>query len=596
MAEFITVSQLTKTIGTRTLLDNVSVTLSTDQKIGIIGRNGAGKTTFFHIVLGTDEATSGTITQSAGLTIGYLRQHDDFSDSEATLAWMERTSGAPAWECAKAAHAFGITDAQLDQSPLALSGGYRMRVKLATITASEPNMLMLDEPTNYLDLSTLLLLERFINTFSGGVLLISHDREFLRRTCDHTLEVASGKLDLFPGTIDDYIAYKSERLAHAEAFNRNVEKKQEHLERFITRFRAKASKATQAQSKMKQLEKLQKVEIDAPLSTARIKFPLQERKKGTALDVMDLAIGYPNKHVAGPVNVSIERGQRIAVLGDNGQGKSTFLKTIAETLRPLNGRVKWGFGTQIGYFAQHVYEELNQPLTIVQYLEKEADPSVPRQQVLDTAGSLLFSGDDMHKSLSVLSGGERARVLLAKIILSNPTVMLLDEPTNHLDFETVELLGESLKDYAGTVLFISHDRTFISEVATGVIHVADGKIRNFPGPFDEFLSYLKNVVASQLISDSPKPTSKKQASAVLSGKAQRELTKKMQGIERKVEKLEAEKKQIHRLFALEPLGYSEEKTNRLEAIDAELASLESDWFTMNERLSMSKGSDNVTEA
>lgn len=584
MAEFITVNQLTKTIGTRTLLDNASVTLSTDQKVGIIGRNGAGKTTFFHIVLGTDEATSGTITRSGGLQIGYLRQHDDFSDDEGTLAWMERTSGAPSWECAKAAHAFGINDTQLEGSPLALSGGFRMRVKLATITASEPNMLMLDEPTNYLDLSTLLLLERFINTFAGGVLLISHDREFLRRTCDHTLEVASGKLELFPGTIDDYIESKAERLAHAEAFNRNVEKKQEHLEKFITRFRAKASKATQAQSKMKQLEKLQKVEIDAPLSTARIKFPIQDRKKGTALDVVDLAIGYPEKHVAGPVNLSVERGQRIAVLGDNGQGKSTFLKTIAESLKPLKGRVKWGFGTQIGYFAQHVYEELNQPLTIVQYLENEADSSVPRQQVLDTAGSLLFSGDDMHKSLSVLSGGERARVLLAKIILSNPTVMLLDEPTNHLDFETVELLADSLKDYAGTVLFISHDRTFIGKVATGVIHVADGKIRNFPGPFDEFVSYLKNVVASQMIVDAPKVTVKKKEGAVLSGKALRELNKKRQTVERKIEKLEAEKKQIHRLFALEPLGYSEEKTNRLDAIDGELTTLEEEWFALNDRI------------
>jgi len=586
MPEFITVNQLTKTIGTRTLLDKASVTLSTDQKIGVIGRNGAGKTTFFHLVLGMDEPTSGTVTRSGGLRVGHLRQHDDFTETESALRWMERTSEAPEWECAKAAHSFGISDERLAASPLEMSGGYRMRLKLAAINAAEPNMLMLDEPTNYLDLSTLLLLERFLGTFEGGVLLISHDREFLRRTCDHTLEVASGKLELFPGDIDAYFEYKAERIAHAESFNRNVEKKQEHLERFITRFRAKASKATQAQSKMKQLEKLQKVEIDAPMATAKIRFPFQEKKKGMALDLTGLVIGYPDKTVAGPVNLSIDRGQRIAVLGDNGQGKSTFLKTIAETLPALKGKVKWGFGTQIGYFAQHVYEELNQPLTVFEYLEREADTSVTKQQVMDTAGSLLFSGDDMHKSLSVLSGGERARVLLAKIILSNPTVMLLDEPTNHLDFETVELLAESLTEYAGTVLFISHDRAFIGEVATGVVHVSDGMIRNFPGPFDEFVSYLKGIVAAQVVIDAPKSAGNKASSGpvVLSSKAIRELNKKVATIEKKTEKLELEKKQIINFFALDPIGISDEKTSRLEAIEGELKQLEADWFEINEKL------------
>lgn len=585
MAEFITVNQLTKIIGIRTLLEKTSVTLSTEQKIGVIGRNGAGKTTFFQIILGADEPTSGTITRSGGLRVGHLRQHDDFTEEEPALQWMERTCGAPEWECAKAAHSFGLSDERLAASPLDMSGGFRMRLKLAAISAAEPNMLMLDEPTNYLDLSTLLLLERFLGTFAGGVLLISHDREFLRRTCNHTLEVASGKLDLYPGDIDSYMDYKAEKVSHAESFNRNVEKKQEHLEKFITRFGAKASKASQAQSKMKQLEKLQKVEIDAPIATAKIRFPMQERKKGMALDITKLVIGYPDKRVAGPVNLSIDRGRRVAVLGDNGQGKSTFLKTIAGSLKPLEGTVNWGFGTQIGYFAQHVYEELNQPLTVLQYLDREADTSVTRQQVMDTAGSLLFSGNDMHKSLSVLSGGERARVLLAKIILSNPTVMLLDEPTNHLDFETVELLAAGLRDYAGTVLFISHDRTFIGEVATGVVHVSEGTIRNFPGLFEDFVYYLKGIVAAQSGEESDKPDVKKPAPAeVLSSKTARELSKKLATIEKKMEKLEVEKKQLVNFFALDPLGVSDEKSARLTGIDVELKKLEAEWFGINERL------------
>jgi ATP-binding cassette subfamily F protein 3 len=312
---------------------------------------------------------------------------------------------------------------------------------------------------------------------------------------------------------------------------------------------------------------------------------LQERKKGMALDITKLVIGYPDKRVAGPVNLSIDRGRRVAVLGDNGQGKSTFLKTIAGSLTPLEGSVKWGFGTQIGYFAQHVYEELNQPLTVLQYLEREADTSVTRQQVMDTAGSLLFSGDDMHKSLSVLSGGERARVLLAKIILSNPTVMLLDEPTNHLDFETVELLAAGLRDYAGTVLFISHDRTFIGEVATGVVHVSEGTIRNFPGLFEDFVYYLKGIVAAQSGEEPATPDVKKTAPAeVLSSKVARELSKKLVTTEKKMEKLEVEKKQLVNFFALDPLGVSDEKSARLLGIDVELKKLETEWYGINERL------------
>ncbi len=589
MAEFITVSQLTKTIGVRTILEDASVTLSTDQKIGVVGRNGAGKTTFFHIVLGTESATSGTITQSAGLRIGYLRQHDDFSDTETALDWMVRTTDHPDWLCAKHAHEFNISDVQLAASPLAMSGGYRMRLKLAAIAATEPNMLLLDEPTNYLDLSTLLLLERFIESFVGGVLLISHDREFLRKTCNCTLEVALGKLTLFPGTIDDYFEYKAEQLSHAEAYNRNVEKKQEHLERFITRFRAKASKASAAQSKMKQLEKLQKVEIDAPIATAKIRFPTQVRRKGPALDVVQLVIGYPDKRVAGPVNLGIERGQRIAVLGDNGQGKSTFLKTIAESLTPLDGTVKWGHGTEIGYFAQHVYEELNNPYTIVEYLEREADPSVTKQQVMDTAGSLLFSGDDMHKPLAVLSGGERARVLLARIILSNPTVMLLDEPTNHLDFETVELLAQGLRDYAGTILFISHDRAFIRQVATGVIHVSDGYIRNFPGPFDEFVLYLKSIIASESVIEVPDAKPAAPAKGPSSAKERRELTKAIAMLENKLAKLEKEKESLNQFFATDPLGVSDEKSARLSVVLAEIGRCETEWIRVNAALNGEEG-------
>ncbi len=494
----IQIENLSLHYGPRVIFDQASVTFSAGQKIAVIGRNGAGKSTLCKLILGEIEADDGKITHGYNLHLSYLQQKDPFLEGETVREFLERYSEKLSWECDYMAHRFGLNNDQLELQISALSGGYQMRVKLAGMLLRDPNFLILDEPTNYLDLNTLLFLERFLQEFDGAFLVVSHDREFLKRTCDMTLEIERGKIDLYRGDIESYFEYKTEQLAQAEAHNKNVERKRKQLQEFVDRFGAKASKAASAQSKRKQIERLVSVKIENPLSTVKIKLPQISPKKGPALTVENMAIGYPEKRVAGRITLQVDKGQHVAILGDNGQGKSTFLKTIAEELSPLSGEYSWSSTLTIGYYAQHVFQYLDERDTVLDALENMADPSVKRQEVLDIAGSFLFGGDEVKKRIKVLSGGERARVCLAGLLLSKSDVLLLDEPTNHLDFETVEALASALQSYAGTVFFISHDRTFVNTLATAIIEVKDGKVALYPGTYPDYVYHLEQVIDSEL--------------------------------------------------------------------------------------------------
>ena len=484
--------------GTREILDEVNCTFSYDQKIGVIGRNGAGKSTLCKIIIGEEEADEGSVNFSSELRLAYLEQKDPFKPEEIVLDFLSRYSGALDWECCKMAASFGL-DLDSVYGPIsALSGGYQMRVKLTAMLLKDPNFLILDEPTNYLDLNTLLFLERFLQGYDGSYLIVSHDREFLKKTCDHTLEVERGKAFLYKGDVEAYFEYKELKASQVDSFNKNVEKKKEHLQSFVDRFGSKASKAASAQSKLKQIAKLKTIEIGHPLSTVKIKLPIVPVKKGLALETHALAIGYPNKRVAGKISLQVTKGQHVAILGDNGQGKTTFLKTITEDLAPLEGKFEWGHGVTVGYYAQHVFQRLNDKMNVYECLESLAHKDTHRQVILDMAGSFLFSGDEVKKKVSVLSGGERARLCLAGLLLSRCDVLLLDEPTNHLDFETVEALAGALQEYNGTVLFISHDRTFVNVVASSIIEVKDGKVQLYPGIYEDYVYHLQTLMEEQL--------------------------------------------------------------------------------------------------
>ncbi len=484
--------------GIRKILEDASVTFTYHQKIAVIGRNGAGKSTLCKIILGEEEPTTGTVHFSSDLRLSYLEQQDPFTPDELVLEFLARYSGAEEWECGRMGARFGIDQDQLYMPIGSLSGGYQMRVKLTAMMLKDPNFLILDEPTNYLDLSTLVFLEKFLQSFRGSFLIVSHDREFLKKTCKQTLEVEHGKLNLYNGDIESYLAYKEAQLEQSLQHNKTVERQRKHLQTFVDRFGSKASKAASAQSKLKQISKLETIEIEHALSTVHIKMPQVAEKKGLALECTNLAIGYPEKRVAGKISFQINRGSRNAILGDNGQGKTTFLKAISGELTPLEGGFEWGYGIRVGYYAQHVYQRLNGEDTVYECLEEMASDDTPRQAILDMAGSFLFGGDEVKKKVSVLSGGERARLCLAGMLLSKYDVLLLDEPTNHLDFETVEALAQALKKYHGTLFLISHDRTFVSVVATAIIEVKNGCVQLYPGTYEEYVYSLELAADQQL--------------------------------------------------------------------------------------------------
>jgi ATP-binding cassette subfamily F protein 3 len=487
MASLLQITKAHKSYGDQVLLDGADAVLSDNIKVGFIGRNGAGKSTLLRVLLGEEELDSGEIVRSSSLRLGYLRQHDPFLPDETALAFLMRDSDQPNWKCGEVAGQFELKGAYLEGPIAKLSGGWQTRVKLAALLLHEPNLLLLDEPTNFLDLRTQILLEHFLQSHRSACLIVSHDRAFLSATCDHTLDLSRGKLTTFPGKVDAYLEFQKERRVHEERQNASLLTKRRHLEDFIARNKARASTAALAQSKSKQLEKLELTEIVRDEPTANIRAPRIEPRRGHALRCRDLAIGYPERQIASDVHLEIDHGSRAAVVGDNGQGKTTFLRTVVDSLKPLAGEVRWGFGCQIGVYAQHVYTSLPESQTVLEYLHKQAAFGKKDQEVLEVAGSFLFRRKHVDKPISVLSGGERARLCLAGLMLGQHNILILDEPGNHLDVDTVEALAEALMAYEGTVIFTSHDRHFTKRVATCIVEVRDGRVTNYNGQYDAYL-------------------------------------------------------------------------------------------------------------
>lgn len=475
-----------KSYGDQVLLDGADATISDDTKVGFVGRNGAGKSTLLRVLLGEEELDSGEVVRHPSLRLGYLRQHDPFLPGETALEYLMRDSEQPDWRCGEVAGQFEIKGAYLDGPIAKLSGGWQTRLKLAALLLHEPNLLVLDEPTNFLDLRTQILLEHFLRDFRAACLIVSHDRAFLGATCNHTLGLSRGKLTYFPGKVDAFLEFQRENRERDERANAAIMAKRRHLEDFIARNKARAATAGLAQSKAKALEKLETVEVLGDEPTAHIRAPRVEARKGIALRCRDLAIGYPDRQIASNVQLEIDYGSRVAVVGDNGQGKTTFLRTVVDSLKPLAGEVKWGHGCKLGVYAQHVYTTLPEKDTVLEYLQQKGKGR-KIQEVLEVAGALLFRGSHVDKPISVLSGGERARVCLAGLLLSDYNVLILDEPGNHLDVDTVEALVDALLEYQGTVIFTSHDRHFTKKVATGIVEVRDGQVALYSGKYDDYV-------------------------------------------------------------------------------------------------------------
>ena len=584
MAVLFQIRNAYKAYGDQILLDNAEATITDDAKIGFVGRNGAGKSTLLKILLGEEELDAGEVIRHPRLRVGYLRQHDPFHEGESAMDFLMRDSEQPDWKCGEVAGQFELKGDYLFGPVKSLSGGWQTRVKLSALLLHEPNLLLLDEPTNFLDLRTQILLEHFLQNFKQACLMVSHDRTFLAKTCQHTLDLSAGKLTMYPGKIAKFLEFQNERTQQAIRENQATLAKQKQLEKFINKNRANANTASQARSKQKQLDRLKLNEVAAQQATAYIQAPIVEPKQGTAVRCESLAIGYPDHEVATDIHLEIEHQQRAAIVGDNGQGKTTLLRTLVGSLDPKGGTLRWGHNIKIGTYAQHVYTSLDPTDTVLEYLEYQAMPGTTDQQVLAVAGSLLFRDDHVHKKVKVLSGGERARLCMAGLLLGDYNVLVLDEPGNHLDVETVEALAEALLIYKGTVIFTSHDRHFMGRVATTVIEVRDGTARDYMNNYDAYLLSINQEIeqgdrstSSQKI---PKNSDKK--SGKVSQNEQRALRKKIKAIERKIANLDDEKKALTaKMTETTDAAEALELHEKIEAIALDLAAAENEWLELN---------------
>ena len=592
MATLLQITNAHKSYGDQVLLDGADATIPDNVKIGFIGRNGAGKSTLLRILLGEEELDGGEVFRHPNLRLGYLRQHDPFLPGETALEFLMRDSEQPDWRCGEVAGRFEIKGAYLDGPVAKLSGGWQTRLKLAALLLHEPNLLMLDEPTNFLDLRTQILLEHFLRDFRAGCLIVSHDRAFLAATCTHTLGLSRGKLTSYPGKVDAYLQFEKERREHDERVNEGVLAKRRHLEDFIARNKARASTAALAQSKAKALEKLELVEVTADEPTASIQAPRVEPRKGAAVRCRNVAIGYPERKIAEGIDLEIDHGTRAAIVGDNGQGKTTFLRTLVESLKPLAGDVRWGHGCKVGVYAQHVYTTLAGDWTVIDYLQSKGRGR-KIQEILQVAGALLFRGSHVDKPISVLSGGERARLCLAGLLLSDFNVLVLDEPGNHLDVDTVEALMDALVEYEGTVIFTSHDRHFTSRVATSVVEVREGRVVTYPGRYADYLHRVEKEVEAgereEAVRLAKAPAEVAKASARPAPRAARrtekEIRKEMKAVERTIAALDEQKKAASaKLMDCTNAAESLRLHNEVAALTAQLDPAEEKWLALQEEL------------
>ena len=592
MAVLLDIKNASKRYGEQVLLDAASATITDDGKVGFIGRNGAGKSTLLRVILGEEELDGGEIVRHPRLRLGYLRQHDPFLPGETVIDFLKRDSGRPDWKCGEVAGQFEIKGPTLAGPVHDLSGGWQTRVKLAALLLHEPNLLLLDEPTNFLDLRTQILLEHFLRGFDEACLIVSHDRAFLGATCDHTLDLSRGKLTTFPGKVDAFLEHQAERRLHAERANASVLARKRDLEDFIARNKARASTASRAKSKSRELERLELEEVAADEPTAAIQCPAIQPRKGPAARCTNLVIGYGDHAVAKDIDVEIVHGSRAAIVGDNGQGKTTFLRTLVDSLSPLSGHVKWGYGCELGIYAQHVYTSLPPEQTVLGYLERAAAVGTKSQRILDVAGAMLFRGKAVEKRVEVLSGGERARLCMAGLLLGSSNVLILDEPGNHLDVETVDALARALVDYAGTVIFTSHDRSFVRAVATSVIEVKDGRVVHYSGSYEHYLAAMnREIDAEEEATGRAKPAKKPARPGAAArekatpGRSDRDLRREIGNLERTIARLDADKKRVNAaLLGTTDVEAAMKLHAELTEVTAKLTAAEENWLALQEQL------------
>ena len=484
---------VTKTYGSQVVFSELAFAMSRGERLGLVGKNGHGKSTLFRLILGVEDPDEGRIVIPARYRVGHLEQHLHFTE-DTLLA--EGALGLPAdekemlYKVESILFGLGFTAEDLERSPQEFSGGYQIRLNLAKLLVSEPNLLLLDEPTNYLDIVSVRWLERFLRAWKNELIIITHDRAFMDRVTTHTMGIHRQKLRKVKGdTTKLYEQLELEEVIH-EKTRKNELKKRVEIERFIDRFRSQAHKAQLVQSRIKALERMPKLDELSDIESLDFRFTYAPFPAKTNLDVRKVSFAYADgPTLIDSLGFSVEKGDRIAVIGKNGKGKSTLLKLIARELDPRDGEIKRHPETRIGYFGQTNISRLS-PVATVEDEVQNANPSLSRTIVRGICGLMMFSGDTAEKKVSVLSGGEKSRTLLGKILAQPSNVLLLDEPTSHLDMDSIEALVEALEKYAGAVVIVTHSEMILRRVARKLVYFQAGTARCYPGTYDEFLERI----------------------------------------------------------------------------------------------------------
>ena len=548
----ISLDNLTVSYGGWTLFDNISFLINPKDRIGLVGRNGAGKTTLLRIITGEQQPTSGHVTLNGECTIGYLPQTMRVADTttlaeetakafdevlrlEAEIASLtreiaERTDYESAGyeqllhrlnDAQDHYHILGgdTREADIEKTLLGLgfkrtdfgratsefSGGWRMRIELAKLLLRRPSIFLLDEPTNHLDIESIQWLEEYLKNYNGAVLLISHDRAFLDNVTNRTVELSLGKVTDYKVSYSKYVVLRAERRAQQMAAYENQQRMIEKTEEFIEKFRYKPTKSNQVQSRIKQLERLERLEIEEEdLSTLNIKFPPAPRSGQIVAEINEAGMSFGTKHVFSGANFIIEKGDKIALVGRNGEGKTTLARMLIGQLTPTEGSVRLGANVNIGYYAQNQDDLMDGEFTVYDTLDRVAVGDI-RTRLRDILGAFLFRGEDIDKKVKVLSGGERARLAMARMMLEPRNLLVLDEPTNHMDMRSKDILKNAIMKYDGTVVVVSHDREFLDGMVEKVYEFRDGGVKEYLGGIYYFLEKRKIESLREIERRDPSP-------------------------------------------------------------------------------------------
>jgi ATP-binding cassette subfamily F protein 3 len=574
----IQITNVSKSYGTQVLFENITVTLGRGERVGFVGRNGTGKSTLFKLLLREESEDAGDITFPKNYKVGTLKQHLHFTEptilAECLLAIKEDERDWGQYKVEKMLHGLGFKTSDFPRPPSDFSGGYQIRLNLAKVLLSEPNCLLLDEPTNYLDIVSMRWLTRFLREFEGEMMLITHDRGFMDEVTTHTMGLWRQKLMKIPGSSQKYFEQIILEEEIYEKTRLNSDKKRKELEEFVARFKAKASKAAQAQSRMKLLEKMPEMESLGLISSLEFEFNHKECPGKVLMEVKDVAFGYTDL-LFKDLTFPILKGDKIAIIGKNGKGKSTLLNVLAGELQPKRGEVSRNVNLLMGHFGQTNINRLSLENSVEDEIAS-ADPGLPMQRVRSICGTMMFSGDLAKKKIKVLSGGERSRVLLGKLLARPTNLLLLDEPTNHLDQESVESLTMELQTYPGAVIIVTHSEGMLRDVAKSLVVFHHNKVEFLRENYDDFLKKIgweeeeEDDEAPPVVEEkiSYQEAKRLRAEAVIErSRALAPMKKKMEILEKDIMKLEIEQMELEKdlidLSAGGSSGNFQEKSLRL---------------------------------